>query len=547
MALWTPSQISTALWLDAADSTTLYDATSGGSLVAADGTVARWEDKSGNARHATQATSLNRPLRKTAYEGGRDSVLFDGSNDALSLAANLSIGTHTIFIVARNTATITAASSAQCLLSGGSYTAPSITTSEWLFGSGSLTGNLTNERLWNIALADWIGNAELWGYGKTNADVSTAIIAVSSYSPGGTFVGKLNGSADYASVSSRGAFSSTNVRYPSLLRRIGNRFSTTANHWSGTISEVVVATSVLSAGDIEKVEGYLAHKWGMTANLPGGHPYKSVAPRSYKYPSLRTTLPVAGYYARSDAGAAATDQFTADGAQDGTLTNGATRSGSPLAYSLDGADDYISFGVNAFGSGLNGATAITFSAWIKYTALIGAANRYGNAIFANRLSLDGSGIWLNLRSDVGQSGKLLVGGRSRSADAFQEATSTQVITAGSWTHIAGVLNYTAKTVTTYVNGAATVASSLSFGSNTYTNSTGTIVDAIGTNGAIALYQGLIDDVLIFPIALDATNIGYLASQRGAIYALTAAGGGPINSQSLIRPADSKPYQQLIGV
>jgi hypothetical protein len=28
----------------------------------------------------------------------------------------------------------------------------------------------------------------------------------------------------------------------------------------------------------QKLEGYLAHKWGLTANLPGGHPYKTVGP-----------------------------------------------------------------------------------------------------------------------------------------------------------------------------------------------------------------------------------------------------------------------------
>ena len=26
-------------------------------------------------------------------------------------------------------------------------------------------------------------------------------------------------------------------------------------------------------------EGYLAHKWGLTANLPGDHPYKANEPR----------------------------------------------------------------------------------------------------------------------------------------------------------------------------------------------------------------------------------------------------------------------------
>jgi len=52
-----PSDISNLdLWLDASDGSTLYDATSGGNLVTTNGaSVKRWNDKSGNARHATEA------------------------------------------------------------------------------------------------------------------------------------------------------------------------------------------------------------------------------------------------------------------------------------------------------------------------------------------------------------------------------------------------------------------------------------------------------------------------------------------------------------
>ena len=32
--------------------------------------------------------------------------------------------------------------------------------------------------------------------------------------------------------------------------------------------------------DVEKAEGYLAHKWGLESNLPVSHPYKSSAPTS---------------------------------------------------------------------------------------------------------------------------------------------------------------------------------------------------------------------------------------------------------------------------
>lgn len=69
---------------DFSNAATLYDATSGGSLVAADGGIARAEDVSGNARHMTQGTAANRPLRKLASQNGMDAALFDGSNDSLT-------------------------------------------------------------------------------------------------------------------------------------------------------------------------------------------------------------------------------------------------------------------------------------------------------------------------------------------------------------------------------------------------------------------------------------------------------------------------------
>lgn len=92
------------LALDASIPTSLYDATSGGSLVAADGAVARWEDQSGNARHATQVTSGSRPLRRVAGLNGADTLQFDGTDDALLHGATAGSDPNTIFAVARATA-----------------------------------------------------------------------------------------------------------------------------------------------------------------------------------------------------------------------------------------------------------------------------------------------------------------------------------------------------------------------------------------------------------------------------------------------------------
>lgn len=44
------------------------------------------------------------------------------------------------------------------------------------------------------------------------------------------------------------------------------------------IAEAAVCTATPSASDVQKMEGYLAHKWGLTANLPLGHPYKVTEP-----------------------------------------------------------------------------------------------------------------------------------------------------------------------------------------------------------------------------------------------------------------------------
>jgi hexokinase len=49
-------------------------------------------------------------------------------------------------------------------------------------------------------------------------------------------------------------------------------------YWKGYIAEVAIYNNVLSTGDRQKIEGYLAWKWGLQGNLPAGHPYKTISP-----------------------------------------------------------------------------------------------------------------------------------------------------------------------------------------------------------------------------------------------------------------------------
>ena len=40
----------------------------------------------------------------------------------------------------------------------------------------------------------------------------------------------------------------------------------------------MITGSSLSDADRQRIEGYLAHKWGLTGDLASGHPYKTAAP-----------------------------------------------------------------------------------------------------------------------------------------------------------------------------------------------------------------------------------------------------------------------------
>ena len=44
------------------------------------------------------------------------------------------------------------------------------------------------------------------------------------------------------------------------------------------IAEIVFYRSALNSTGRNIIEGYLAHKWGLTSNLPGNHPYKNAVP-----------------------------------------------------------------------------------------------------------------------------------------------------------------------------------------------------------------------------------------------------------------------------
>lgn len=82
----------------------------------------------------------------------------------------------------------------------------------------------------------------------------------------------LDGSANGSSWASTGSFD---------ISRMAVRATATSSVGTlgaGYIGEIIVTSNALSTNDRQKLEGYLAHRYGTTASLPGGHPYKTTPP-----------------------------------------------------------------------------------------------------------------------------------------------------------------------------------------------------------------------------------------------------------------------------
>ena len=271
-AVFSPTLISgLRLLLDASDAGSLFDATSGGSLVAADGGVARWEDKSGNANHATQATSGSRPLLKLSNQNGLPGLLLDGTDDFLSaaIAGFQSLTATTILMVVKPAAAAAADTNTGIFWAFGNTGGAS---GSYPSNSGLLlshsTGLFSGEYL-SVGV-DIAGNAGRLGSSSYRRSASQAIAIVASLSTSGTQVFQ-NNSAVNLDLSSE-VLTSSNSCPAHTGYTLDNSLHIGAVRASGSITgfaamtfhEVLVYDRVLSAGEQTSLWNYLSPKWGIT-------------------------------------------------------------------------------------------------------------------------------------------------------------------------------------------------------------------------------------------------------------------------------------------
>jgi fibronectin-binding autotransporter adhesin len=101
LSLPTGALAGSSLWLDGADTATLFKDVGGTIPVAVSGdTVALWKDKSGNARDASQNNGAQQPLYTRLSKNGASAVRFDGADDQLGVDLSFLVGNqYTFFVV----------------------------------------------------------------------------------------------------------------------------------------------------------------------------------------------------------------------------------------------------------------------------------------------------------------------------------------------------------------------------------------------------------------------------------------------------------------
>lgn len=235
LPLWTPDEITTAAWYDADDAATITE--SGGS-------VSQWDDKSGNGNNATQGAGANQPTTGTDTINGVNAIDFDAFAEYMNMSVSVAGSTMSMFMVATKSADL----------------------SRYVISmTGSQPAFLSN---WSSKDFEYYGATPRITLATTTTTSASILEAVST--SGGTTDTYLDGSST-GSVGGQTSF--VGKSFESLGATPGG-----GSYFNGQIGEVVLMDTLATTDERQKIEGYLAWKWGLEDGLPIGHPYKSAAP-----------------------------------------------------------------------------------------------------------------------------------------------------------------------------------------------------------------------------------------------------------------------------
>jgi len=244
--LWSPLSLRPVAWFDASDVSTITVATG----------VSQWSDKSGFGRHATQSTGANQPSFVANGLNTYATVSWGTGGSQSLKTPSFTIGTiSSVFVVMKKNvlypfndsylwgSTLSTASNLRLTTCHNVYVLRS--DSRAYVDGGTVLRSSSNvyiANVWNIL--------QFTVNGSSNSQIVQ----------NGTIVGIGNASGNnWTNGLSIGAASGT-----------GNA--------SVDYAEFILFSTALADCDRQRVEGYLAWKWGLRSKLPASHPFVNMPP-----------------------------------------------------------------------------------------------------------------------------------------------------------------------------------------------------------------------------------------------------------------------------
>jgi hypothetical protein len=214
------------------------------------GLMDTWPDVAGTAQNAI-GTGTGRPTVVMDAINGLPAVQFDGSNDELVVRPGPWNAGITIFILAKMNEVLDDY--------GGFMTNRSTNSTQWFSIGHRSIGTLALETSMGITIEGPV--------------ISNQTVLISATFSAGAQALFLNG----ASV---GSSSRPSIGLDSQVLRLGTWLSSTQG-LLGQLGEVIVYSTQLPADERQRIEGYLAWKFGVQTNLPASHPWANTrAPRA---------------------------------------------------------------------------------------------------------------------------------------------------------------------------------------------------------------------------------------------------------------------------
>jgi hypothetical protein len=522
---FTPTSITgLRMWFDAADAAT---------LTLSSGIVTQWADKSGTGNTLIPLSGKANATVSSAYQNGLNVLNFSGNSLYRSPLGSATYPQDVYIIVALK----------------------SLTAHNDVLGMGDTTADNFNSFTFAENVARRWQNGSSFGsrliYSPTD-ETSTSFLLMQWSIANNNFLLRRNGTQLVQSSSITYSFSNPSA----AAFQIGYRHTdqTGASNFSGYIGEILLFNTQLGTTDREKIEGYLAWKWGLQASLPAGHSYLNAPPggtgRTYTFTGYTNSPGTPISYINSSsvtngaitfsgsAGASETNVFysytndiaapvakgvTKNASRD-TINLPANTTGTQTTFLSYGPYDtsYTLAGSMPTGFSASAHTVIIIMYHLGTTSALGGSSGQGN-----NNSVTSGGIMYQMgRSSVAGNfainGQLVVGengawdyngGFSMSINS----TTVNIQSKVGWVMVAFVWS-AGNTCTYYYNGSTAMSSG---GGNGASAVAGTIY--IGVDQRATYYNGVPGSCLNAEIAFYGLwNSALTATQIGAFYTQHAA-------------------------